>query len=51
MSAWYKKRAMTPEERWQKQEDAKKRKKKEKGVMELASRNNKRHYILFGRRV
>lgn len=51
MSAWYKKHVMTPEERWQKQEEAKKRHQKEKGQRELPSRNNKHPYILFGRRV
>ena len=51
MSAWYKKRAMTPEERYNKQEAAKKRKVKMKGDRELPSRNNKHPYILFGRRV
>ena len=51
MSAWYKKRAMTPEERYEKQEHDKKRKVKAKGDHELPSRNNKHPYILNGRRV
>ena len=51
MSAWYKKHAMTPEERYEKQERAKKLRQQEKGQRELPSRNNKHPYILFGRRV